>query len=181
MGFMEQAAAKLARKFGTVSAGKHEGCQIALGNDPSKKVEATYSFSQIIFLQDTEEKGRYNLDSDVKGMAILGVEEDGLQIKMLFADNEECDFLLETAAKKEKEEKFWVSMIKTLLGQKKTDLTPEQKRMENVKNLKIFMQSTMHLLVESSLDLLEEFYKQNDVMEDLDKKLFAICRKKYQK
>ena len=181
MGFMEQAAAKLARKFGTVSAGKHEGCQIALGNDPSKKVEATYSFSQIIFLQGTEEKGRYNLEGDVKLIHIAGVEELGLQIRMLFADDEECSFLLETAAKKDKEEKGFVSMIKVWLGQKKTNLTPEQQRKENVKNIKIFAQSTMLLMDAKSLDTLEKYYEDNDVMEELDKKLLAISRKKFEK
>ena len=177
MGIMEQAAAKLARKFGTVSAGKHEGCQVALGNDPSKKVEATYTFSQIIFLQNTEEKGRYELIGDVKRVAIVGVEEYGLQIKILFADGEECQFLLETAAKKNKEENALVSMIKVWFGLKKTNLTPEQERKENVKNIKIFAQSTMTLMDPSSLEILEEFYKINGVMEDLDKKLLENCRK----
>lgn len=177
MGFQEQAAAKLARKFGTVSAGKHEGCQIALGNDPSKKVEATYSFSQIIFLKDTEEKGRYNLDSDLKGMAITSVDPDGLQVKILFADNEECDFLLETNQKKIKDMNKLVYMLKVWMGQAKTNMTAA----EAIKDIKIFMQSTMHLLVESSLKDLEEYYKANDALEDLDRKLLTICRKRYQK
>lgn len=177
MGFMEQAAAKLARKFGTVSAGKHEGCQIAMGNDPSKKVEATYSFSQIIFLQGTEEKGRYNLAGDLIGMAITGVEADGLQIKILFTDGEECDFLLETNQKKVKDMNKLVYLLKVWMGQAKTNMTAA----EAIKDIKIFMQSTMHLLVESSLKDLEEYYKANDALEDLDNKLLAICRKKYQK
>jgi hypothetical protein len=181
MGFMEQAAAKLARKFGTVSEGKHEGCQVVLGNDPSKKVEATYSFSQIIFLQGTEEKGRYNLIGDMKAIHIEGVEEFGLKLHLVFADGEESRFLLETTEKKEKEQKTFMTMLKTLLGQKKTNLTPEQKRMENVKNIKIFAQSTMELMDAGSLDVLEKYYKTNDVMEDLDKKLFEICRKKFNK
>ena len=182
MGFMEQAAAKLARKYGTVSDGKHQGCQVALGNDPSKKVEATYSFSQIIFLQGTEEKGRYELiGDDIKAMAITGVENDGLQIKLLFADGEDCDFLLETGAKKDKDMSKITYLIKVWLGQKKVNLPPDQQRKENLKDIKIFMQSAMLLLVEPSLDLLEEFYKTNDVMEDLDKKLFEITRKKFKK
>ena len=181
MGFMEQAAAKMARKFGTVTEGKHEGCQVAMGNDPSKKVEATWSFSQIIFLQDTEEKGRYNLIGDIKLIAIVGVEEYGLQIKILFADGEECQFLLETAAKKNEKENPFVSMIKVWFGQKKTNLTPEQARLENVKNIKIFMRSAMPLLSDISLKALEQYYKTLEVMEDLDQKLINNCRKKTEK
>lgn len=181
MGFMEQAAAKLARKFGTVSTGKHEGCQIALGNDPNKKVEASFVFTQIIFLQDTEEKGRYDLIHDLKAVNILGVEEYGLQISILFADGEVCQFLLETAALKNEKENPFVSMIKVWFGLKKNNLTPEQARQENVKNIKIFVRNIMELMDASSVDLWEEYLKVNDVLEDLDKKLIANKRKALEK
>ena len=88
-----------------------------------------------------------------------------------------CQFLLETAAKKNKEENALVSMIKVWFGLKKTNLTPEQERKENVKNIKIFAESTMILMDPSSLEILEEFYKINGVMEDLDKKLLEKYRK----
>lgn len=181
MGFMEQAAAKLARKFGTVTTGKHEGCQVALGNDPSKKVEATHSFEQIIFLQGTEEKGRYNLVGDLKIMAITDVSDDGLTVAMLFSDDESAEFLLETGSKKDREMGFFTRLIKVWLGQKKTDLSPAEARKENVKDIKIFMNSAMILLDKDSLDILEKLYKTNDVMEDLDEKLIAIARKKFAK
>ncbi len=181
MGFMEQAAAKLARKYGTVSEGKHEGCQVAMGNDPSKKVEATYTFSQIIFLQDTEEMGRYNLVGDVKMIKLVDLEETGFQVKIFFADGEECKFLLETAAKQNEKENMFVSMIKAWFGMKKTNLTPEQERQENVKNIKIFMRSTMPLLDATSLTALEMFYKNYDVMEDVDAKLIALNKKRFEK
>ena len=179
MGFMEQAAAKLARKFGTVSAGKHQGCQIALGNDPSKKVEATYSFSQIIFVDGTEEKGRYNIAGDLATMGIFGYDKNGLQIKLAFADGEQCEFLLETAAAKK--ESVGVGLLKTFLGQKKSNPTAEEQKQENFKNIKIFMNSMMSLLGPAFLDKLEAYYKENDIYEELDAKLIGICRKAWEK
>ena len=179
MGFMEQAAAKLARKFGTVSEGKHKGCQIALGNDPSKKVEMTAGFEQIIFVDGTEEKGRYNITGDLVTMGIFGHTEDGLDIKLAFKDGEQCQFVLLT--EKGKHEGFVATLLKTFLGQKKSNATEEEKKQENFKNIKIFMQNMMQLLSPTFLDELEAYYKENDIMEDLDKSLFKICRKAHQK
>ena len=170
MGMMEQAAAKLARKFGTVSEGKHKGCQIALGNDSSKKVEASVSFTQIIFLDGTEEKGRYEITKDFSTMAIFGIEETGLKMKLAFRDGEDCEFILETA----KEDSFVTSLIKTFIGPKRT---PEEKHMEKYRNIKIFMRSMMALLMPKSVADLEQYYKDNNIMEDIDAKLIAICKK----
>ena len=50
MGFMEQVAATLSTKYGVVTSGKFEGCQIALGNPPEQKVATANSFSFITIL-----------------------------------------------------------------------------------------------------------------------------------
>lgn len=176
MGFMEQAAAKLSTKYGTVAEGKHKGCQIALGNDPSQKVELTDGFSQIIFVDGTEEKGRYNIAGGFQKIEILSSDEKGLQMKLNFADGEMCSFLLETAAAKK--ESVVVSIMKIFTNQ--YNLPPEQKKKENFRHLKVFMRNTMPLLTLQSLVDLMKYYNANKIMEKADLEVFEQCKKAFE-
>lgn len=82
--------------------------------------------------------------------------------------------MLETAAAKK--ENVGIGLLKTFLGQKKSNPTPQEQKMENFQNIKIFMRSMMLLLQPVFLDELENYYKKNGIMEPLDEKLLATCR-----
>ncbi len=126
MGKLEEIAAQLATKYGTVKSGKHEGCEVALGNPPSdKKVEAVKEFTQIIFVAGKEEKGRYDIES-IKGISVLGKQEDGVDIRITFDNGETSDMLL----KRRKDDSFVATFIKLILGQKPTSGMKEEERGE---------------------------------------------------
>lgn len=126
MGKFEEIAAQLATKYGTVKAGKHEGCEVALGNPPSdKKVEAVKEFTQIIFVAGKEEKGRYDIES-LKSVSVLGKQEDGVDIRITFGNGETSDMLLT----RRKDDSFVGTAIKMLLGKKPTSGMKEEERGE---------------------------------------------------
>ena len=63
MGFLDNVLKKLgaalATSYGVVSSGEYNGCRIALGNPPKKKVSTAYNFSQMIFIKDDKENYIY--------------------------------------------------------------------------------------------------------------------------
>lgn len=171
MGFMEKVAATLATKYGVVTSGKHEGCQIAMGNPPDKKVEASYSFSQIIFVEDNEEKGRYNIDT--LRLTKIGQNDKGIQMRLFFNANEVCEFDLLLR----QEDKFWVKLLKTFLGQKggAQDSAQDQKNLK-FHNMVVFFRNTFLIMTKDDIDFFEGYFMDNDVLDDLTKKVIKIYR-----
>ncbi len=82
--------AKLATKYGTVTSGKYEGCQVALGNDPNKKVSVSYTFEQVVFFKDGEEKGRLNisLTESFNRLTITKEIDNGFHCVLEYADGD---------------------------------------------------------------------------------------------
>ena len=171
MGFMEQAAASLATKYGTVSEGKYEGCKIAMGNPPDKKVEAAYSFSQIIFVDGKEEAGRHDIST--LRISVLGKNEDGIQLVIFFSETERSIFTLEL--KKKGDESFIASLLKAFIGPKRT---PEQEHEAIYHNMVIFFRQTFAVMIGDAVDVFEAYFKENDVLDDLTAKLIAMYREK---
>ena len=172
MGFMEQMAATLATKYGVVTNGKHEGCQIAMGNPPTKKVETANTFDQIIFVEGNEEKGRYDLDKVY--MMVTGHNEKGVQMGIRFDDGEICAFDLLLR----QEDKFWVKLLKSFMGQKggAGDSVQEQKKLK-FHNMVVFFQNTFYRMGDKEIDFFEGYFLDNDVLDDLTKKLIEKYRK----
>ena len=171
MGFMEQVAATLATKYGVVTSGKFEGCQIAMGNPPEKKVETAYSFSQIIFVEGNEEKGRYEIDKVM--MMVHGNNEKGVQMSLRLEDGTICEFDLLLR----QEDKFWVKLLKTFMGQKGglNDKEQDQKKLK-FHNMVVFFDNTFGCMTSKDIDFFEGYFMDNDVLEDLTKKMIEIYR-----
>jgi len=176
MGFMEQVAATLATKYGVVTSGKFEGCQIAMGNPPEKKVTTSNSFSQIIFVDGNEEKGRYEIDRVL--MLKHGNDDKGVQMSFRLEDGTICEFDLLLR----QEDKFLVKLLKTFLGQKggyKGDSAAAMQQNEKelkFHNMVVFFQNTFGCMDNSAVDFFEGYFMDNDVLDDLTKKLIKIYR-----
>lgn len=173
MGFMEKAAATLATKYGVVTQGQYQGCQIALGNPPDKKVATSTSFTQIIFVDGNEEKGRYDI---VKlRMSVKGHNDKGVQMAVLFSDGKTCQFDLLL----KQEDKFWVKILKTFLGQK-GGFNDNAEQQQNLKfhNMVVFFNNTGLCMDAAAIDFFEGYFMDNDVLDDLSKKLIKLCRSK---
>ncbi len=176
MGFMEQVAATLATKYGVVTSGKFEGCQIAMGNPPEKKVETAGSFSQIIFVDGNEEKGRFDI-AKVR-IVLLGSNSTGVQMAIGLPDHEACEFDLLLR----QEDKFWVKLIKTFMGQKGglNDKAQDAKELK-FHNMVVFFRQTFAVMGAKEIDFFEGYFMDNDVLDDLTKKLIKIYREKVKK
>ena len=179
MGFMEKVAATLATKYGVVTSGKYEGCQIAMGNPPEKKVEKAYSFSQIIFVEDNEEKGRFDIDK--VRMMMHGNNETGVQMSLRLEDGTICEFDLLLKPK----DKFWMKLVKTFFGQKGgikgadkggADATIQEEKNLRVHNMIVFFQNTILCMTHKEVDFFEAYFMDNDVLDDLTKKLIKLYR-----
>lgn len=102
MGFfdniLKKVGASLATRYGVVSAGKYEGCKIALGNPPTAKVTTADSFSQMIFLKENEEVARLNIAEEIEDVAYTETIQfpatgaDGYRCTITFADGDTCQF-----------------------------------------------------------------------------------------
>ncbi len=177
MGLMEKVGATIATKYGTVVEGKHEGTIVALGNDPSQKVSATYEFKQIIFLDGTEEKGRYDIAECFKGIKILEETENGLKVLALFEDGEH--FTLELEWKKD--DNFAIGLLKTFLGAKKADATEKEKAESKYRPIKVFMDSFFSKLSPDSAEFLLKFYQKHDILDEINKQFLTKLIATYQK
>ncbi|MBO5231610.1 MAG: hypothetical protein J6B88_03205 [Clostridia bacterium] len=162
MGFMEKVGATIATKYGTVIEGKHKDTVVALGNDPTKKVATSQTFEQIIFLDGTEEKGRYDIDAAFKEIKILEETEKGLKVLALFNDGEH--FTLELEWKKD--DGFAAGLLKTFLGAKKADATEQEKAEGKYRPIKVFMSTFFGKLSPDSAEFLLNFYKKHDILNE---------------
>ena len=175
MAFMEKVAATLATKYGVVTSGKYEGCQIAMGNPPDQKVSAAYSFSQIIFVDGNEEKGRYDITK--LRMLMHGNDDKGVQMSVKLPEGDICEFDLLLR----KEDNFGVKILKTFLGQKGgvTDSAQDKKKLK-FHNMVVFFNNTFAIMTKKEIDFFEGYFMDNDVLEDVTVKLIKIYRDKVQ-
>ncbi len=114
MGFMEKLGATIATKYGSVTEGKHKDCLVALGNPPDQKVTTSNKFTQIIFLENKETMGRYDIGIEAKALRILANDADSCTVAIDFADGESCTIVLTTP----KEDNAAVSLLKKNFGLK---------------------------------------------------------------
>lgn len=171
MAFMEKVAATLATKYGVVTSGKYEGCQIAMGNPPDKKVTTANSFSQIIFVDGNEEKGRFDI---VKvRMLMHGNNEKGVQMSVKLPDGDICQFDLLL----KQEDKVAVKILKTFLGQKGgvKDSAQDQKKLK-FHNMVVFFNNTFACMSKAEIDFFEAYFMENDVLENITKELIKVYR-----
>ena len=174
MGFMEKLGATLATKYGVVTSGKHGGCQIALGNAPDKKVETASTFEQIIFLMDKEERGRYDIAHDLKCLHVDGTDEYGINMQILFQNDDYSEFTLRFTP----EENKAVKMLKAFGGGKASgSQTPEQK----FHNIIVFFRNTMVRMLPSDIDFFEKYFSDNGVLDELTQRLIDIYRNSWKK
>ena len=176
MGFMEKAAATLATKYGVVTQGQYQGCQMALGNPPDKKVATSTSFTQVIFVDGNEEKGRYDILK--LRMSVVGHNDKGVQMAVRFTDGKtsQFDLLLK------QEDKLLVKILKTFFGQKGglNDNAQDQKNLK-FHNMVVFFNNTALCMGPADVDFFEGFFMDNDVLDDLTKKLIGLHRAKFPK
>lgn len=165
MGIMENIGATIATKYGTVTEGKHAGTVVALGNDPLTKAGFTHTFSQIIFLDGTVEKGRYNINESFTGVKIIEETAKGYKILGVFKDDEH--FILELELKKD--DTMAVGLIKTFLGTKKDK--PEDKAENKYRPLKVFTLSFIDKLSPDTAEFLIALYEKNGILDELNNKL----------
>lgn len=173
MGFMEKVGAKLATKYGTVYKGRYNGCQVALGNPPNKKVEFANSFSQIIFVEGSEEKGRYDIMDGVLGISLLSYDEKAFQMMVVFGEEDYCCFNLEIR----REDKPMAGMIKGFLGQKTTaGASPEEKLELQYRGVKVFLQNTaLKILMAEDLETFRDYLQERNILDELTKKILDLA------
>ncbi len=125
-------AANLTKKYGTVSSGRHEGCEIALGNPPGSGIVSN-SLTQIIFLDGTEEKGRYNIE-DLAMVRQTGYEKGGELrniIKIEYSDGDESEVLVKfEVGSPFFSQVVWHKKFKAILNEEKEAAEREKKEQE---------------------------------------------------
>ena len=68
-----------------------------MGNPPKEKVTTAYTFSQIIFLKEDEEKARFNIGKDIIEIEYLETIQfpktgkDGFRCKLTFENGDNCN------------------------------------------------------------------------------------------
>ena len=177
IGFMEKVGAKIATKYGTVTEGVYKGTQVALGNDPNKKVEFADRFEQIIFVDGTEEKGRHNINDEIVGVLINSQSVNGLDVAVMFRDEQKFMFVLEW----KKEDGFGKDLLKQFLGAKKTNQTEKEKNEDKYHHIKTFVLSVFTKLTPDSVDFLEDFYQRHDIMDEISEKMFSLLKERFGK
>lgn len=177
MGFMEKLGATIATKYGTVTEGVYKGTQVALGNEPNKKVEFTDRFEQIIFLDGTEEKGRHNIGDEIIGVLINSESENGLDVAAMFKDEQKFMFVLEW----KKEDGIAKDILKQFLGAKKPNQTQKEKNEDKYHHIKTFVLSVFTKLTPDSVEFLEAFYQKHDIMDEVSEKMFNLLKERFAK
>lgn len=179
MGFMDKVGAKLATKYGTVYKGRYNGCQVALGNPPNKKVEFANSFSQIIFVEGTEEKGRYDILTDLLGISLLSYDDRAFQMLIAFGEDDYCCFNLEIR----QEDKPVAGLLKGFLGQKNTisASSPQGKLELQYRGVKVFVQNTALVLLKDNLETFRSYFQERDILDDLTMKILNLALERVQK
>ena len=177
MGFMEKVGATLATKYGTVTDGIYKGTQVALGNEPNKKVEFTDKFTQILFLDGTDEKGRHDIEKDIMGVSIVSESENGLSVEVLFHNNEHLTFILEW----KKDDTFAKGLVKQFLGAKKVNQTEQEINENKYHPIKTFVFSVWPKLTSDSVDFLQNFYQNHSILDKNSIKMFDSLKEFHEK
>ncbi len=95
--FLKKLGAKLATRYGVVSSGEYAGCSFVMGNPPKEKVTTAYTFSQIIFLKDDEEKARFDIGKDIidveytETIKFPKTGNDGFRCTITYKDGATCE------------------------------------------------------------------------------------------
>lgn len=174
MGFMNKIGAKIATKYGTVTQGRHAACQIALGNPPGKAVETAGVFKQIIFVEGSDEKGRYDIVKDLVGFAVLGHDDRAIQIMLMFTDKQTCEFNLEIRQK----DKAVAGMVKGFLGQKTTsNMSPQEALEQQYRGVKVFLQNTVLKFPPEDLKFFRNYLSDLGILDNLTGRLIEACLK----
>ncbi len=125
-------AANLTKKYGIVNSGRHEGCEIALGNPPGSGIVSN-SLTQIIFLEGTEEKGRYNI-TDLAMVRQTGFEKGGERrniIKIEYPEGDESELLVKfEVGSPFFSQVVWHKKFKAILDKEKEAAEKEKKERE---------------------------------------------------
>lgn len=174
MGKMEQMAAKLATKYGTVSTGKHTGCEVALGNDPSKKVEPSQGFKQIIFVNDEGEQGRYDIIRDFASFKVVSKGETGYKLQLNYVSGEVSTFELIIRP----DDSLVKGFVKKLMGQKTTfGVTDEREKMLlKYRGVRVFFNNTFtKYSYEQAMGFIDDFSELN-IDEPLDEEIVKILK-----
>lgn len=181
MGFGEKLGATLATKYGVVTSGKYKDCQLAMGNPAGeKKVETTNRFSQIILVEGNEEKGRYEINKML--MMVHGNNAEGVQMSFRAEDGTICEFDLLLRPK----DKMWMKLVRTFFGQKGgikstseggVEATLQEEKNLRFHNIKVFFEHVLVCLRNEDVDFFEEYFMENDVLDDMTKKFIEIYRK----
>lgn len=163
MGFMQKLGATIATKYGTVIEGKHAGCQVALGNDPKAKIETVDAFTQIIFLDGTDEKGRYDIEEYIEKLEVLGETEKGIKTDIFFTDGEHLVFELEW--KSQKRDSAVAGIAKAFFGLKSTaTATEEQIINESFRPIKVFSNTFCAKFTVDAADSLLRLFEKNNLL-----------------
>lgn len=167
MGFMEKLGATLATKYGEVTEGKHRGCTVALGNPPDKKVTTTNKFTQIIFLENKETMGRYDIGTQAKTLHFINCDHDTVTVVIDFADGESSTILLSTP----KEDSGVVSLLKKNFGLKSAtkvnnDGTSETDNNVKYHNIKVFLLSFVDTFGDDDLNKVHAYLKELGILEN---------------
>lgn len=180
MGFKEKVFETLVAKYGTVTDGIYKGTQVVLADDPNKKKglqsTATLKFDQIAFYDGPDEKGRHDIDKDIKSVSIASASENGLNVIVLFHNDEHSSFVLEW----EQEDNSVKGIFKQFLTGK-LNQSEDAKRESKYRNIKVFVRSVYTKLSLDSVNFLQSFYREKNIMDDLSKKLFDTLKKIYNK
>ncbi len=174
MGKMEQMAAKLATKYGTVSTGKHTGCEVALGNDPSQKVATSNDFKQIIFVNDEGEQGRYDIIRDFASFEVVSKGETGYKLQLNYVSGEVSTFELIIRP----DDSLVKGFVKKLMGQKTTfGATDEREKMLlKYRGVRVFFNNTFtRYPYDQAMGFIDDF-KTLNIDEPSDEKIVKILK-----
>ncbi len=163
--------AKISTKYGTVTEGKHSGTQVALGNDPNgEKVSTSYSalmFEQIIFVEGSEEKGRYNILEDFDDMTVIKSTPDNMLVNLAFKSGENAVIDVGT----EKESKGIMGYIRKF-NEIMQPTPPEKKRERKYYYLVNFLKVMYVLMDVETLMAVADYFQSVDVYTDELKKFW---------
>ena len=164
MAGLKDLAATLTTKYGKVTEGKYLGCDIAMGNPPSDKpVSISYSLSQIIFLDGTEEKGRYNIYKDIAEIVRESDAPQGYKMSMRLKSGETIKFDLNLVPK----DNLLVNFVKMLMGMVPKDEQGQQER--RMKPVRTFVQNTAGVLSAEDLEYFRKEFVMKGGLDDVTK------------
>lgn len=151
MGFMDNAAGNAVKKFGVVTEGKHQNCIVTMDDGPGKK--GNFVFSQIVFLDEAQEQGRYVVREDLQEVHYAGFADGGsIKAQLKFKTGEECICQLLV----EKTDGLFASLIKAFLGKMETY---EERQIRIHRNMTAFFASTLSLMQREDVHQFSEHFR----------------------